>query len=342
MNLITIILILPLLAIIIVLLLIPKYGLFSFARKAKRNNQKIIVEDALKQIYSFEQDKEPASVYSLSKRLSLPADKARKLLIKLNDLGLIIYLGDAFTLTPEGRSYALRIIRIHRLLEKYLADSTSVNEVDWHTLAEEKEHLISYEDANKLASEMGNPLFDPHGDPIPTVDGKLPALDSLHLSDLKENDFAQIIHIEDEPKTIYSQIVSSGLSLGMVISVKEIKRDSVSIESNGNIYNLKSILTDNISVTKLTDSEIIKQALIPLSAMKIGEEGFVYSLSKALRGEQRRRIMDFGIVPGTKISPLLQSLGKDPTAYSVRNTTIALRKQQAELILVNRTKSNDR
>lgn len=340
MNLITILLILPLLAIIIVLFLIPKYGLFSFSKKAKRDHERIIVEDSLKHIHECEHNGEVSSVYSLSKHLKLSTERTNKLLLKLRDIGLINYMGDAFTLTPEGRSYALRVIRIHRLLEKYLADSTSVNEADWHTQAEEKEHLITYEEANVLASQMGNPLFDPHGDPIPTIDGKLPKVDSVSVSSLKEKDFAQIIHIEDEPRAVYSAIISLGLTIGIVIRIIKISQEIITLESNGKIFSLPVSLASNISVSKLTEPQNISEILVPLSSMKIGEDGLVYSLSKSLRGEQRRRIMDFGIVPGTKISPTLQSLGKDPTAYSVRNTTIALRKQQADLILVKRTKVN--
>ena len=338
MNFITILLILPLLAIIIVLFLIPKYGLFSFSKKAKRDSERIIVEDSLKHIQDCEQNGEISSVYSLSKRLSISTDKTNKLLYKLRDIGLINFMGDAFTLTPEGRSYALRVIRIHRLLEKYLADSTSVKEIDWHAHAEEKEHLITYEEANELASKMGNPLFDPHGDPIPTIDGKLPKVDSIHLSDLKEKEFAQIIHIEDEPKSVYAGIISLGLSIGIVIRIIKISSDIITLESNGKTFSLPVNLAANISVSQLLEPQNFGEVLVPLSSMNIGEEGFVYSLSKSLRGEQRRRIMDFGIVPGTKITPTLQSLGKDPTAYSVRNTTIALRKQQSDLILVKRTK----
>jgi DtxR family Mn-dependent transcriptional regulator len=60
----------------------------------------------------------------------------------------------------------LKIVRVHRLWEKYLAEETGLNEVDWHPEAELKEHEISFEEANKLAVKLNNPLFDPHGDPI--------------------------------------------------------------------------------------------------------------------------------------------------------------------------------
>ena len=77
-----------------------------------------------------------------------------------------------------------------------------------------------------------------------------------------------------------------------------------------------------------------KENLRSLSSLKIGEEGVVLEISKACRGQQRRRLMDFGIVPGTKIKAELQSAGKDPTAYYIRGALIALRKDQSDFIII--------
>ena len=86
-------------------------------------------------------------------------------------MGLLISHHETLQLSSEGRSYALRIIRIHRLWEKYLADETGVDEREWHHSAEEFEHKLTPTDADALAAQIGNPVFDPHGDPIPSTDG---------------------------------------------------------------------------------------------------------------------------------------------------------------------------
>ncbi|MEJ5261089.1 MAG: FeoA family protein [Ignavibacterium sp.] len=72
--------------------------------------------------------------------------------------------------------------------------------------------------------------------------------------------------------------------------------------------------------------------LKPLSSLKVGEKGIVLGIAKSLRGQQRRRLMDLGIVPGTEIEAELASITGDPVAYRVRGTTIALRKEQADKI----------
>ena len=90
--------------------------------------------------------------------------------------------------------------------EKYLADETSVTENEWHQKAEEIEHTLTLAQADQLAAQIGNPVFDPHGDPIPSASGDLPIKKGKALSEMKDEVFATIVHIEDEPNEIYTQI----------------------------------------------------------------------------------------------------------------------------------------
>ena len=73
-----------------------------------------------------------------------------------------------------------------------------------------------------------------------------------------------------------------------------------------------------------------------LSELKIGEKGKVLGIAKSLRGQQRRRLMDLGVVPGTEVEVEMKSLWNDPVAYRIRGATIALRKNQTDKIyLIN-------
>ncbi|MCH8325192.1 MAG: ferrous iron transport protein A [Bacteroidetes bacterium] len=80
----------------------------------------------------------------------------------------------------------------------------------------------------------------------------------------------------------------------------------------------------------------MKKDFKTLSSLKIGEEGEVVGISRACRKQQRRRLLDFGIVPGTKIISELQGFSKDPIAYKIRGTLIALRKQQTDYIYIKK------
>lgn len=149
---------------------------------------------------------------------------------------------------------------------------------------------------------------------------------------MKLNEFANIIHVEDEPNAIYSQILAEGLFPGMQIRMMEISDKRVKFIANGEECILSPLIAKNITVGVLQFEKQIEGKFKALSSLKIGEEGTILGIAKSLRGQQRRRLMDLGIVPGTKIEAELQSLTGDPVAYRVRGTTVALRKQQTEKI----------
>ncbi|MFQ6114938.1 MAG: metal-dependent transcriptional regulator, partial [bacterium] len=183
----------------------PKSGLFWKWQRGVRNTYRILIEDALKHLYGQEYKGVTCTLQSISGTLSISGNQAAKLMARLESLGLVKSQGEGFKLTFEGRSYALRMIRIHRLWERYLADETGVAETEWHRKAEKLEHNMTEEEAEALAASVGHPTYDPHGDPIPTPSGGLPPKKGLALTDLAEGELAQIIHIEDEPEAIYAQ-----------------------------------------------------------------------------------------------------------------------------------------
>ena len=145
-------------------------------------------------------------------------------------------------------------------------------------------------------------------------------------------EFANIIHIEDEPNAIYSQILAQGLYPGMQIRMLEVSDRRLKFVANGEECVLAPLIAKNITVGILKMDKQVDGKFKTLSTLKIGEKGIVLGIAKALRGQQRRRLMDLGIVPGTEIEPQLESISRDPVAYKVRGSVVALRKQQADKI----------
>lgn len=319
------------------IILWPKFGLLSLLLRFKSNAKRIQNEDALKHLYHCEFKHQPSTLESVAGALSIKSDTAAKLLAKLETMKLLTSKQKSFYLTPEGRSYALRIIRIHRLWERYLADETSLSETEWHTEAEKKEHKMSVEEANSLSAQIGNPRYDPHGDPIPTSSGDLPPLKGRPLTDLSEGEIAGIIHIEDEPPTVYSQLVAQGLHPGMQIQMLESSKERIVFSADGEEKILAPVFASNITVIPLTSQEQIDRPYQTLVNLNINEKGIVIGISKACRGQQRRRLMDLGVTPGTEILMEMPSAGGDPIAYQIRGATIALRKEQAQLIHIQKT-----
>jgi DtxR family Mn-dependent transcriptional regulator len=315
---------------------LPRKGLLARWKRSKKNTHRVLIEDSLKHLYNCEYNGINCTLNSVAGNVSISADEAAKVVKKLEELGLIKSHENGISLTPEGRAYALRIIRTHRLWEKYLADETSVGEEDWHIAAEEIEHHITPAQADALAAQIGNPVFDPHGDPIPSAKGDLPVKKGNALNILKPGKFARIIHIEDEPNAIYSQLVAAGLYPGMQVKMIESSKDRINFLANGEEVVLAPLFAKNVTILPIKDEPTVKGKFKSLSSLSVGEKGTVLGISKRCRGQQRRRLMDLGVVPGTEIEAEMKSIGGDPVAYRIRGASIALRKTQADKIyLIN-------
>lgn len=316
----------------------PRYGLIARLRYLRRERKKELTEDALKYIFNCEYEKTACVPAGISAFLGISEAEYNELTGRLINSHLVSLIDGTIRLTPEGRSYALRIIRIHRLWEKYLADETSFPEEEWHKRAHRKEHSLTLEEANRLAERMGNPGYDPHGDPIPTANGELPFQDGQPLSRLAPGDVARVLHIEDEPAAFYAQCTAQGLFPGVQVMVSETDASKIRLVVNGEETSLAPALAANIRVRILSDEERITGKIMTLADLKPGEEGRVVMLSGACHGQQRRRLMDLGIVPGSVIRAEMESFSGDPTAYLVRGALIALRKHQARQIFVQPVK----
>ncbi len=314
----------------------PRAGLLAQLRKGKRPTERVLVEDSLKHLYHQEEKGLFATIESLSGALSLNRDRAAHLLTKLEAQKMVQSQQYGFGLTSEGRAYALRIIRVHRLWERYFAEETGLKATEWHAVAEEREHYTSLEEAEALAKQMGNPLHDPHGDPIPTFNGEVPRLLGMPLTDLPVGELARITHIEDEPELLYAQLVAQGLHPHMQIRVVDKSPERIQFIAEGEEIKLAPVVAANITATLLPKGYEVIGPYETLTALNLGESGMVLGLSKNCRGMQRRRLMDLGIVPGTEITAELRSASGNPTAYNIRGAMIALRKEHAHLVHIQR------
>jgi DtxR family Mn-dependent transcriptional regulator len=272
---------------------------------------------------------------SIAGALDINVNQAAQIANELQSSKLIILDNGAFQLTPAGREYALRIIRAHRLWEEYLAEQTGFEESEWHDQAEQYEHLLSAEETQELAQQLGNPVYDPHGDPIPGPGGQFKHHAGQPLIAMDLDTPLRIVHIEDEPEEIYAQLVAEGITPGMFARLTENSPQRVCFWIGDEEHILAPIVAANISVIPVPEKKIEQVQLgIPLNNLHPGQRGQVVALSPRLRGADRRRMMDLGILPGTTIEVEMASPSGDPTAYKIRGALIALRKEQAQLIQV--------
>ena len=133
------------------------------------------IQDYLREIYKLAAGGDPVSVTALAKQQGVSPASASAMVKKLTALDLAVhepYRG--ITLTEAGEKVALEVIRHHRLLELYLAETLGLHVDDVHAEAERLEHVISEELEQRIDQALGFPTHDPHGDPIPDANLKWP------------------------------------------------------------------------------------------------------------------------------------------------------------------------
>ncbi len=318
-----------------VVVLWPGGGLVARWRGAVRMGRRVRIEDALKHLHNAELNGERATPQSVAGVTQLTADQALRLLVEMEGRGLLQVDLDGIRLTEDGRSSALHILRAHRLWERHLADETGVEQLDWHDQAERIEHELSPEQVEALAARLGQPTHDPHGDPIPSGEGELVPHGGIPITAAPLNVPLLVVHIEDEPPAAYAQLVAEGLHPGSEIRLIESTPERIRFWSDGDEHLLAPIVASNISVLQRPASkQAAPEDALRLSDLTPGQSGRVLAISERCRGLERRRLLDLGVLPGTEIRSELVSPGGDPVAYRIRDALIALRQDQAELILL--------
>jgi DtxR family Mn-dependent transcriptional regulator len=317
-------------------LLWPRLGLLARWRLAQGLASRIRREDALKHVIKCEANGRMATLNSLAGSLQITTGSAAQLLEEMQARELLSFEGGRLRLKPAGREMGLHVVRAHRLWESYLAEQTGLPELEWHPRAEEQEHLLTPKQTDELAAKLGHPTHDPHGDAIPKLDGQMEGDPGQSLNSITPQTPALITHIEDEPETVYRQLVAEGLCPGMRIFVLEKSSTRIRFWADGNEHILAPVLAENISVKPLPEfpmTDLVEEEF--LSRLRPGGRTRVVGLSPACRGQERRRLLDLGFVPGTWVEVEMVSPAGDPTAYRVRGSVVALRREQANLIRVN-------
>jgi DtxR family Mn-dependent transcriptional regulator len=146
----------------------------------------------------------------------------------------------------------------------------------------------------------------------------------------------RIVHIEDEPDIIYQQILAEDLHIGSLVRIIETSKKRIVFYSEGEEYILAPIVAGNITVNELKQETYKTENISRLSSLKLGEKAKIIGISRECRGEIRRRLLDLGFVINTRIHLDIESPMSNPRAYLIRNTSIAIRNEQAKYILIEK------
>lgn len=303
--------------------------------------QRIWLEDALKHLHEEDYRGQPMPLARLADALNVSVERASALMLRLSQAGLAKRDDEICELTDKGREMARSVLRAHRLYETHLARNTGLRQSLWHKQADTYEHFMSEQQVDELAQVLGEPCFDPHGDPIPTRTGELPEIRGQNLLQMEQGWEGRIAHIEDEPESLYAQIAALNLAPGMLIQVADRSDTQVRLRVDGSLIDLTEEMAGQFRVEPLLKTEVIDPSMERLSALQLGEFAEIQGLTQACYGPERSRLLDLGVVPGSGISIDLISPHGSPIAYHIRGASIALRREQADTILIKKVEKNE-
>ena len=179
------------------------------------------IEDYAKAIYALEARGDGAvSTNALADRLGVTAASASSMVKRLAGLGLVLHAPyRGVELTDRGRTVALEVLRHHRLLERYLAEELGVPWDRVHDEAEVLEHVLSEELEEIIAAKLGHPTHDPHGDPIPTRDGRIDETPTDALDALEPGVRGRFVRVSDSDPEMLRYLADRGIRPGDAVEV---------------------------------------------------------------------------------------------------------------------------
>ncbi|WP_245676485.1 metal-dependent transcriptional regulator [Crocinitomix algicola] len=211
-------------------------------------------ENYLKEIFHLTQlQKEKVSTNSLASRLNTKASSITDMLQKLAEKQLVQYIKyKGCSLTENGEKIAVQIIRKHRLWETFLVNKLNFGWDEVHEVAEELEHIDSVKLVDSLDQFLNYPKFDPHGDPIPDKNGKIPYRKTkMKLVDAGIHKKLEIVRVNEDEMGLLKYLERQNLQLGTKLEIIEKFSfdDSMLVRTElDTTINLSKKVTENISV----------------------------------------------------------------------------------------------
>lgn len=180
------------------------------------------IEDYVKVIYGLRERGDTVTTSGLAARLGVSASSASGMVRKLAGLGLVAHRPyGAVELTGQGLRLALEMVRRHRLIELFLAETLGYSWDEVHDEAEVMEHAVSERFIERVYARLGEPATDPHGDPIPAKDGRVEEPATRKLAELEPGTEGEIVRVSDTDPNLLRYLTEYGIELGAPIRVVE-------------------------------------------------------------------------------------------------------------------------
>lgn len=215
-------------------------------------------EDYIKHIYLLSEKSEGlVSALLLADHLKVKPASVTNMLKKLSESGLIEYKPyHGARLTESGELIALEVLRHHRLLELFLSETMGFGWEEVHEEAERLEHVISERLEARICEMLGNPTHDPHGDPIPSVDLKLPdSPERRLLTETKVGETVRIARVKTQDTGMLNMFSKLNLTLKNSIKIIAQEKSGVRIEVEEDRFLLPPDMASKIMVEPISKDQ---------------------------------------------------------------------------------------
>ena len=207
-------------------------------------------EDYLKHLYVLGRAGK-VSTQSLADALEVAPASVTGMLRKLTEQGLVSHAPyQGAQLTAEGEQVALEVLRHHRLLELFLHRALGVPLDEVHEEAERLEHALSEKLEARIAAWLGDPTHDPHGDPIPALDGSVPHRPERRLTQLAPGDTATVARVPDGDADQLRALMAADLTPGSALRVLSVDTalGTLTLQIGGHPLTLSLLVAGQVQV----------------------------------------------------------------------------------------------
>ncbi len=290
------------------------------------------MEDTLKEVYKLQRNGAAVEARALAWAIGVSVEMAEDLMDALVTFAWAE--GDAsagILLTTRGRERAQELIRVHRLWERYLVDREGMPLEAVHAEAHRREHETTPDEAAELDAELGHPAWCPHGYAIPDPGRRVPPPAGSPLAACTPGDRLRILDVDDEPPALLAQLISMGVVPGAEVEVIEHRPEQLRVKVDGNIFPLATAAAGRVHAVP---APILP---VPLGELPVGSQAMVAEVKGS--GKQQRRMLDMGLVPGAAVTVIRAAPLGDPIEYRVKGTAIAMRRTDADSILVEEVRN---
>ena len=290
--------------------------------------RRVELEDALKAACALENAGVAWHGGELARSLGLPEALAQDMAKALTAFGWAERSeSGSMSLTETGQARAVELIRAHRLWERYLVDREGVPPEAAHTEAHHREHEMLPDEVDRLDAELGHPAWGSHGDAIPGPGSQPPSPAAQSLLNMAvPGRRLRIVELDDEPAELVSQLAVLGLKPGIDVEIAVLESDLLRLRIDGHIIPLAHGAARHVLAVPAPAQ------LVPLGSLPVASRAQVIELVGS--GKLQRRMLSMGFVPGAEVTVIREAPLGDPRQYRVKKANIALRRNEANTLLV--------